>query len=259
MNAGRASRKKPCTRSGAWQRNWLPVKRTSQGNAGPPQASLSTSRLASRSDSAPSKLPQGRLEPWASSPSGGGLGRPLPDLTHDVGEVRSHPARPVGVELSDEGVESLGVERGAHAAHELQVVVQVMRGGQHAEQHFAAAVEMVQIGARELSAGGAGAGVVKRSFVLLEAGVADAQIAEAGEQVAVARIACGHDAIEQVDARAHTVHQIFRRAHAHEVTRLVGGQARRGVAQQAQHVVFGLAHAQAADGVAGQIERGEAV
>ena len=44
----------------------------SQGNAGPPQVSLSTSRLASRSDSAPSKLPQGSLEPRASSPTGGG-------------------------------------------------------------------------------------------------------------------------------------------------------------------------------------------
>ncbi|WP_276709365.1 DUF808 domain-containing protein [Thiomonas arsenitoxydans] len=44
----------------------------SQGNAGPPQVSLSTSRLASRSDSAPSKLPQGSLEPRASSPAGGG-------------------------------------------------------------------------------------------------------------------------------------------------------------------------------------------
>ncbi|SCC91315.1 conserved hypothetical protein [Thiomonas sp. X19] len=76
--------------------------------------------------------------------------------------------------------------------------------------------------------------------------------------MAVARIARGHDAVEQVDARAHPVHQIFRRTHAHEVARLVRGQARRGVAQQAQHVVFRLAHAQAADGVAGQVERGQA-
>ncbi|WP_449371512.1 tRNA threonylcarbamoyladenosine dehydratase [Thiomonas sp.] len=49
----------------------------SQGNAGPPQVSLSTSRLASRSDSAPSRLPQGSLEPRASSPSvGGSASRP---------------------------------------------------------------------------------------------------------------------------------------------------------------------------------------
>ncbi|OZB72536.1 MAG: hypothetical protein B7X36_11935 [Thiomonas sp. 14-64-326] len=49
-----------------------------QEHAGPPQVFLSTSRLASRSDSAPSKLPQGSLEPWASSPSGGGQGRARP-------------------------------------------------------------------------------------------------------------------------------------------------------------------------------------
>ena len=44
----------------------------SQENAGPPQVFLSTSQLASCSDSAPSKLPQGSLEPRASSPAGGG-------------------------------------------------------------------------------------------------------------------------------------------------------------------------------------------
>ncbi|MGE0068788.1 MAG: hypothetical protein AB7S67_01025 [Thiomonas sp.] len=38
---------------------------------GRPKFSQSTSRLASRSDSAPSRLPQGSLEPRASSPSGG--------------------------------------------------------------------------------------------------------------------------------------------------------------------------------------------
>ncbi|CDW92827.1 conserved hypothetical protein [Thiomonas sp. CB2] len=51
---------------------------SSQGNAGPPQVSLSTSQLASCSDSAPSKLPQGSLEPRASSPAGGGLGADRP-------------------------------------------------------------------------------------------------------------------------------------------------------------------------------------
>ena len=50
----------------------------SQGNAGPPQVSLSTSQPAGRSDSAPSKLPQGSLEPRASSPPGGGPGAARP-------------------------------------------------------------------------------------------------------------------------------------------------------------------------------------
>ncbi|MDE2176170.1 MAG: UvrD-helicase domain-containing protein [Betaproteobacteria bacterium] len=62
----------------------------SQGNAVPSQVSLSTSQLSSCSDSAPSKLPQGSLEPRASSPTGGGLGvaqtwgryeEPVPALT----------------------------------------------------------------------------------------------------------------------------------------------------------------------------------
>jgi len=62
-----------------------------QGNAGPPQVFLSTSQLASCSDSAPSKLPQGSLEPRASSPTGGELGHPPPDLPHAVEEVRTLP------------------------------------------------------------------------------------------------------------------------------------------------------------------------
>jgi 3-methylcrotonyl-CoA carboxylase alpha subunit len=51
----------------------LAVEKETQENAGPSQVFLSTSRLASRSDSAQSKLPQGSLEPRASSPAGGGL------------------------------------------------------------------------------------------------------------------------------------------------------------------------------------------
>jgi hypothetical protein len=52
----------------------------SQGNAGPPQVSLSTSRLASRSDSEPSKLPQRRVGPL--------------DRDEQAWRVCSHPLSP---------------------------------------------------------------------------------------------------------------------------------------------------------------------
>ena len=100
----------------------------------------------------------------------------------------------------------------------------------------------------------AAAGGVDGRLVGLVAAVAQAQVAKAGEEVAVARIAGGHHAVEHVDALAHAFHQIFRRAHAHQVARLVGRQLVADVAEDALHLGLGLADRQAADGVAGQVQ-----
>jgi hypothetical protein len=84
--------------------------------------------------------------------------------------------------------------------------------------------------------------------------VAQAQVAEAGEEVAVARVARGHHAVEHVDAAGHAFDQVFRRAHAHQVARLVRRQPVRRVRHDAQHLVLGLADADAAHRVARQVE-----
>ncbi|MDT4845161.1 hypothetical protein FQZ97_791400 [compost metagenome] len=125
---------------------------------------------------------------------------------------------------------------------------------------------MVQVGAAEAVApasvpahaslartGVAGAGAVQRLVVCLVARVADFQVTEAGEQRAVARVARGHDAVEHVHAVGHALHQVFRRTDAHQVARLVRRQAVRRVRHDLQHLFFGLAHAHAADGVAGKV------
>ena len=77
--------------------------------------------------------------------------------------MHSNPARPVSLELLPERAKAARVQRLAHFAHQVQVVVQVVHAGQHGAQHFAAAVEVVQIGPAEaasaaLRPGGARAG-----------------------------------------------------------------------------------------------------
>ena len=146
--------------------------------------------------------------------------------------------------------------------------MQVVDAGQHRPQHFAAAVQVVQIGAAESGAptsgprhagvagtGVAGAGGIQRLRIGFVAGVADLQIAKAGEQRAVASIARGHNAVKHINSVLHAGNQVLGRTHAHQVMRLVGGQARANVAQKPQHVFLGLAHTQAAHGDTGKVQR----
>ena len=58
-------------------------------------------------------------------------------------------ARPVGVELHDKAAETFGFQGIADFLHEVKVIVQVVDTGQHGPQHFAAAVQVVHIGAAE--------------------------------------------------------------------------------------------------------------
>ena len=56
-------------------------------------------------------------------------------------------ARPVLLELRSELAKAPRVQRQSNLAHEVEVVVQVVDAGQHGAQHFAAAVQVVQVGA----------------------------------------------------------------------------------------------------------------
>ena len=74
--------------------------------------------------------------------------------------------------------------------------------------------------------------------------------AEGGEERAVPRVPRRHHAVEHVDAPVHAFHQVLRRSHAHQVARLVLGQRRHRRLEHLVHHRLGLAHGQAADGVA---------
>nr|GEU28151.1 hypothetical protein [Tanacetum cinerariifolium] len=151
-------------------------------------------------------------------------------------------------------VEAVFVERFAHLAHDVEVVVQVVDGVEARTEDFLGAVQVVQIRAREIAAGVARAGGVQRLLVLLVARVLDLDVAKARKQPAVAGVPGRHHAVEHVHAVRHAGHQVFRRAHAHQVVRLVGRQFRAHVLQHAHHVFLRLAHRQAADGQAGEVD-----
>ena len=57
------------------------------------------------------------------------------------------------------------------------------------------------------------------------AGVAQIDLAEAGERHAVAPVAGRHHAIEHVDAARDRLHQILGRADAHQIARAIRGSA----------------------------------
>ena len=126
--------------------------------------------------------------------------------------------------------------------------MQVVDGVEHAAEDFARAEEVVQVTAAEVLAGVAGAGRIERAGVGAVPGVLDLDVAEARKQVAVARITRRHHAVEHVDAGLDRAHQIFRRADAHQVTRLVRRQLGGSMCEDAHHVFLRLADRQAANG-----------
>ena len=101
-----------------------------------------------------------------------------------------------------------------------------------------------------MGAGVAGAGGVERPRVVAVAGVADPDVAVAGEEPAVAGVSRGKHAVEHVDPRRHRLDDVLGRAHAHEIARPVRGQPRRGVRHDPAHVALGLADREPADRVA---------
>ena len=64
-----------------------------------------------------------------------------------VGSRCLNSACPVFPEAIYERRQRPGFKRRAHLAHQIQVVVQVVDAGQHRAQHFAAALQMVQVSA----------------------------------------------------------------------------------------------------------------
>ena len=132
--------------------------------------------------------------------------------------------------------------------------MEVVDGVQLGAEDFVAFVEMVEVGAAVVAAGVAVAGGVEWAGVGFVAGVADAEQALAGEQMAVARVAGGHDAVEQVDSFGHGLDDVLRSADSHQVARAVRRHPRGAMAHHARHLLLGLAHRKPADGIAGKTE-----
>ena len=146
-------------------------------------------------------------------------------------EVAGDDARPC---LADEPeVEGQVVDRGDLQAQQLLDLDEVME--------IRLAVERVHVGV--------GVGVDGREVVLPFL-VAHVDRPEAGEELAVAAVARGHDAIEHVDAPLDGLQEVDRRADAHEVAGLVFGKDLVDDLDHLVHLLGRLAHGQSADRVA---------
>ncbi len=88
-------------------------------------------------------------------------------------------------------------------------------------------------------------------------GVLQVDRAEPAEREAMPAVAGRHHAVEHVDAARHRLHQVVGRADAHEVARLVRRQVRLHRLDHGEHHRLGLAHREAADGVALEVEGDE--
>src|SRR6185436_11130571 len=110
-------------------------------------------------------------------------------------------------------------------------------------------LQVIEIGTAEVAAGQAGATLVERRSVVAVAGIADLDVAEAGEEPAVPRVARRQYAVEHVDSGGDRLDQILGRAHAHQVPGLVRGESRGRVPEDSRAVLLRLADGEAADRV----------
>ncbi len=105
-----------------------------------------------------------------------------------------------------------------------------------------------------MPAGVATAIIINWVFIFPVAGVGYIEGAKTGKKLAVSGIAAGHDAVEHVRAHGGQLHQVLGGADTHDVAWFISGQQGQGGGGHLHHQVFGLAHAQAADGISGKID-----
>ena len=124
-------------------------------------------------------------------------------------------------------------------------------------EDFVGSLQMMQVGSAEIAAGVAVATLIERARIGAVAGVSYLDVAVTRVQPAVARIARRQHAVEHVDAVADRLDDVFRRADAHQVARLVVRQPRRDMGFDAAHCLLRLADRQTADRIADEAGCGQ--
>ncbi len=99
-----------------------------------------------------------------------------------------------------EGGKGACIQLIADALHQVIVEIEIVHDGQPHAQHFVCLEQVADIGAGVVPAGRTSAGGVDGALVALILGILDVDDAAPGVQVAVAGVAAGHDAIEEVHA-----------------------------------------------------------
>ena len=114
---------------------------------------------------------------------------------------------------------------------------------------------MAQISPREVFTTVTAASRIERTRIAGKLGALDADLALPGKQRAVATVAGRDHTVEHIEASAHGVNNILRPADAHQIARLILGQQLRREGADRIELLFALAHAEAADGKAVEIQR----
>ena len=99
--------------------------------------------------------------------------------------------------------------------------------------------------------------LIERARIVGMARVAQVDRAATREGEPMTAVAGGQHAIEHVDAAADRFQQILRRANAHQIARLVGGQRRCDLVDNAEHDLLRLADREPADRIAGKADADE--
>ena len=121
------------------------------------------------------------------------------------------------------------------------------------------ALGVPQVGAAEIAAHRAIALGVDGALVLFVFQVLDVDDAAPGIQVAVAGVAAGHDAVEQVHPAPDALDDIAGGAYPHQIADLVLWHKGLHRADHPVHLLCRLSHRQPADGVAVQVQSGDAL
>ena len=100
-------------------------------------------------------------------------------------------------------IECSGLDSVTNALHVLLVVREIVDGAQLRAQNLVATIKMVQISATKVRTGVALTVFIKRARAYLMARIAQFNDAVAREEMPIARVACGHHAVEHIDTTAH--------------------------------------------------------
>src|SRR5258705_8581003 len=148
-------------------------------------------------------------------------------------------------------------DRRAHLAHQPEVEVEIVQRREPGAEHLTRQHEMAERTPAEALAGVAAAARLHRTRITRVRGVANHQLALAGEERPVARVAGREDAVEKVISHGGEAKQIARRADAHQVAGPLAGQERDGLLRDAGRFRSRLSDREPADRVAIEAERRE--
>ena len=143
--------------------------------------------------------------------------------------------------------------------HEVVVEPQIVHNEQSLGQHFTALEQVAQIGAAEPLTGRTLTAFFDRTVIGLVLSVHNVQNAVVREQMTVTRVACRHNAVEEINAASDTFNNVARRADTHQVARLMLGRMRQNNIENMVHDLGAFTDGKTAEEVlTQQIEQGTA-